>query len=602
MSNAPQNLGLLFRDTASRLPDKTALLFKQGGRYEKVAYSELSRRIHGLAAWFVDQGLRPGDRVAILSENRPEWAYTDLAALSAGLVVVPVYPSLSSAEIEYILSDSSASIIAVSGKSLCEKLIPIQKSLTGLKRILSFEAAASVIKDDFSIPFFVLKEVEELAADPKVIDSRLDNVKSDDIATIIYTSGTTGPPKGVLLTHANLIHNVLFSKKALSMSQDEIHLSFLPLSHIFERMAGHYLMIHLGATIGYAENMDAVPQNLLEVRPTFIMGVPRFYEKIKERILKSINAASNIQKGIFHWAQAVGETRRNAYEKGSQPSFWNRIQSLLAERLVYRKIKRRLGGRVRHCVSGGAALPGDVAKFFCDLGIVIYEGYGLTETSPVISANRENRYKFGTVGIPLEEVEVKISEEGEILTRGVCVMKGYLNKPRETAEALKDGWFHTGDLGKIDADGFLSITGRKKELIVTSGGKKIASRLIEEIVEKDPFILRCVLFGEGKKFITALIVPREDKLTEYAKNEKIAFQSYANLLENPRVYDFFEARIADLSGGLANFEKIKYFVLLERDFTQASGELTPTLKVKREEILSRHKDKLLALYEKDIRN
>ncbi|PIU39944.1 MAG: long-chain fatty acid--CoA ligase [Candidatus Omnitrophica bacterium CG07_land_8_20_14_0_80_50_8] len=547
----------------------------------------------------MSMGLRPQDRIAILSENRPEWALIDLAAQMIGLSSVPIYTSLTSSEIQYMLLDSGAKIIAVSNQTLFEKIIPIQKSLPDLKAVIAFDSTLSLSADRLGVPLYLIKNLKKTVPDDAALRERVLEVSPDHIASIIYTSGTTGSPKGVMLTHSNFIRNVSLCKAALSMSGTDVHLSFLPLSHVFERMAGYYLMIHIGATIAYAENMDTVPQNLLEIRPTFILGVPRFYEKIKDRVLDTVEKSSSIKKGLFHWAKALGAEYREAVEQKKKLGWTKNLQRCAAHVLAYKKFSARLGGRVRFCVSGGAPLAKETAEFFYDLGVTIYEGYGLTETSPVITVNRENQFKFGTVGTLLEGIHIMISDEGEILTKSPCVMKGYHHKPEETAAVLKDGWFYTGDLGLIDREGFLSITGRKKELIVTSGGKKIAPRVIEALAEQDPLVLRCVLFGEAMKFITALIVPVREQIVQFADGQKIAYQNYKDLLENPKIVERIDCALQARLKDLANFEKIKYFVLLENDFSQSSGELTPTLKVKREVVISRHKDKLLALYEKN---
>ena len=592
----PQNLGQLFRDTVSRFPDKKAVYFKEGGEYRSFSWSELSEKVDAAAQGLLRHGLKPGERIAILSENRPEWAIVDLAAQSIGAATVPIYPSLTSAEIEYILSDSGARLVALSSSSQFEKMIPIQKSLPLLCGVIAFDAAVSLAKDSITVPLFILKDLfkeDGLKVDIASVNA---SIRADAIASIIYTSGTTGVPKGVMLTHLNFIRNAVLSKEALNMSESDHHLSFLPLCHVFERLAGYYLMIYIGASIAYAENLDAVPRNLLETKPTFIMGVPRFYEKIKDRVLEAVDAASSVRKGLFYWARDLGAKKRLAVSQNGKKGVIFHLQCKLAEKLVYGKFKARLGGRVRFCISGGAALSREIAEFFSDLGVMIYEGYGLTETSPVISVNREGRYKFGTVGIPLEGVEVQISEEGEVLTKSPCVMKGYFNKPEETAAVLKEGWFYTGDLGHLDKEGFLAITGRKKELIVTSGGKKVAPQPIEEAMQKDPLIVRCVLFGEGKKFLTALVIPRKEKILEYAKEQKIACSSYAGLLKDALIYKFIERHIEECSQNLANFEKIKYFCLLENDFSQSAGELTPTLKVKREVVLARYRSELERFY------
>lgn len=591
-----KNLGDLFKSTVAKYPRKKSFLFKTGGAYHSHTWHDFSDKTYSLAAYLLAKGLRSGDRVAILSENRPEWAMVDIACQIIGVATVPIYTSLSSIEIAYIMKDCGASVLAVSQKQLLEKIIPIQTGLPDLKLTIGFDASTTMLKDGLRIPFGLIKEALETAFSEKTINECIQSVPVDALATIIYTSGTTGEPKGVMLSHRNLMYNAASVMEAFNIRDNDIYLSFLPLSHVFERMAGYYLMIMAGATIAYAESMDTVPQNLAEIRPTLIFGVPRFYEKTRQRVLDAVQKASSSRKGLFFWAKALGEIKRTGGKRGALFV----LESAIANVLVYKKFRTRLGGRVRFCVSGGAPLAKDVGEFFADLGVTILEGYGLSETSPVITVNREKKNRYGTVGVPLPGIEVRIADDGEIITKSPCVMQGYFGKPNETKEAIKDGWFYTGDLGSIDKDGFLAITGRKKELIVTSGGKKIAPKAIEEKMEKDPYILRCVLFGEGKKCISALIVPQREPLIEYARQQKMAFHNYAELLTTPKVYEFIEGRIEALSGELANYEKIKFFALLENDFTQEAGELTPTLKIKRNVVFSRYKDLLLPLYEKDI--
>lgn len=591
----PENLGSLLRSSARSYPKKTALYFKMGQQYSGISYSEFSSRVDAVASSLLKIGVLPGDRVAILSENRPEWALIDLAALSVGALTVPIYTSLTSAEIRYILADCGAVVLTVSGKALFDKISPIQRSLPNLKAIIGFDAALSLGRDQVGVPIHLMKEIEAGELNPE-LSKYYEAVTSSSDASIIYTSGTTGEPKGVVLTHANFIHNIMGSRESLKMSSTDTHLSFLPLCHVFERMAGHYLMIYIGATIAYAESMDTVSQNLLETKPTFVLGVPRFYEKILGRVLEAVKVGGPVKKALFYWAKDLGEAKRLGSPRSK--SFLFPLKFGVADRLVYKKFKARLGGRVRFCVSGGAPLKKEIAEFFSDLGVMIYEGYGLTETSPVISVNRVEKYRFGSVGVPLEGVSVRIAEDGEIQTKSSSVMKGYWNKPAETSAALVGGWFLTGDLGHLDKDGFLLITGRKKELIVTSGGKKISPRPVEEQIEQDPFILRCVLFGEGQRFLTAVIVPREEQLMEYAAAEKIAYRDYHELVQDAKIRQFIERRIEEASVNLANYEKIKYFVLAAQDFSQAAGELTPTLKVKREAVYSRYKENLLKYYER----
>lgn len=581
------DLHAFLKDAARRHPDKAALQHKEGGRWKSLSWRESAARAQAVASFLRAQGLRSGDRIALLSENRPEWLLTDFAALSLGAATVPIYASLSPTEIQYILSDSGASWVAVSSRALFEKLVPVQKSLPALRGILAFETAVLADRQAVSVPVHAFSEALKAAGPAEEV-----SVDPDSLASIIYTSGTTGAPKGVLLTHANFAENARMAKEAFKMDESETHLSFLPLSHVFERTCGHYLMVMIGATISYAENMDTVPQNIRETRPTFLLGVPRFYEKVQARVLEAVAKASPIKKGLFTWARELGRKRR----LGEPLGVLNTLLSPLAGALVYKKFKKGLGGRLRFGVSGGAALAKEIAEFFCDLGVMIYEGYGLTETAPVIAANREGKWRFGSVGVAFPGVEIRIGADGEILTRSACVMKGYWNRPVETASALEGGWFHTGDLGRLDAEGFLFITGRKKELIVTSGGKKVVPAAVEEAIQRDPLILRCVLFGEGRRFITALIVPRREALIEAARAEKVAFDDYPSLLKNRRIYEILDARIQEAQKELAPYERIKYFALLEQDFTQATGELTPTLKIKRELVQERYKDLLLPFY------
>jgi long-chain acyl-CoA synthetase len=592
MVDIPKSLGELLRRTAIQNPTKKALYYKLSGQYESLTWAQAQDRVNALASFFLAQGLLPGDRVAILSENRPEWAITDLAIATAGLVSVPLYPSLTPNEIGFLLQNSGAKWIAISNKSFFLKLKEARPKLTELKGVLAYEASVQIEKDGFDIPVHLMSDAERQAVHPE-LEERFKNVSHGDIASIIYTSGTTGTPKGVMLTHGNFIYNTIYCHETLKMSSSDSHLSFLPLSHVFERTAGHYLMIYLGASIAYAENLDTVPKNILEIKPTFLFGVPRFFEKIQTKVTDAVKKASPIRQGVFYWAKELGRKKRQS----EKISLINQLLLPLAKALVYKKFKDGLGGRIRFCVSGGAPLPKEIAEFFCDLGIVIYEGYGLTETSPVMSVNREGRVRFGSVGLPLRDTEIKLTAEGEIITKSLCVMKGYYGLPDETSEVLKDGWFYTGDLGRIDKDGFVYITGRKKELIVTSGGKKVSPAPIEELLQSDPYILRCVLFGEGKKFLTALIVPQISELVAYAQQQKIAFSDEASLLKDRKIIEFLDARIQALMKDYASYEKIKYFHLLEHDFSLASGELTPSLKVKRSVVLSRHTDALLKLYE-----
>lgn len=584
-----------FQKTLERYPNKNALLFKKGDRYHSVDWSSFAYEVRCVAKGLLRFGLAKGERIALLSENRPEWVYVDMAALRIGAVTVPLYISMTPEEIAYILNDAGVMFIAVSNLLLLEKIRKIKLQVLSLKKIIFFEETSL---RESSEDLLTLSELKKQGG--TISESELEKIKVSDeeVATFLYTSGTTGQPKGVILTHKNFVSNIVLSLRAIPINSEDVYLSFLPLSHVFERMAGYYLMIYQGATIAYAENMDTVAKNLTEVCPTLIAGVPRFFEKVEQGIRQNVSCASFLRKIIFGWALRVGGKFRQRLTVHRRLSWMESVEHSLAQKLVYRKINNRLGGRLRFCISGGAALPRHVAEFFFDLGILILEGYGLSETSPVVSVNRLEDFRFGSVGKLIDGVEVRIASDGEILTRGECVMKGYYRQPVATSRAIDDeGWFHTGDLGRLDDEGFLWITGRKKEIIVTSGGKKIAPQYIEDLLTQDPLIARAVLYGEGKKFLTALIVPNMDLLRKWADREKLVYRDAKELVCQRSVQELIRQSVDRQCQGLASFEQIKYFALLNHDFSQDAKELTPTLKVRRHYVLEKYQSLLEPFYE-----
>jgi len=437
-----------------------------------------------------------------------------------------------------------------------------------------------------------------LATDPDAVRQLATGVETGDLATLIYTSGTTGDPKGVMLTHGNLLHNLLAAEKVFPMVNHECTcLSFLPLCHSFERTAGHNFAIYVGETIAYAESVEKVPENMLEVRPHIMCSVPRLYEKMYARVNEKVAADPPLRQKIFRWAIGVGREVFAHRVARTQPGALLKLRFALADRLVFSKIKQRTGGRLRLFISGGAPLAREIAEFFGAAGMLICEGYGLTETSPVITCNRPDRIKPGTVGLPLEHVEVRIAEDGEILTRGPHVMKGYYNKPEATAEAIeKDGWFHTGDIGLVDADGFLVITDRKKDIIVTSGGKNIAPQPIENRLKTNRFFAEVVMIGNRRNFASALVVPNFEALQAWAQGRGIAVSGRDELVRQPQVVQHYTDLINEMTPDLAQFEKIKKIALLTREFSQESGELTPTLKVKRRVVEERYKTMIDMMY------
>jgi long-chain acyl-CoA synthetase len=573
------------------------LKVKRGGEWRAISSAEFLSAVEELSMGLRALGVEKGDRVAILSENRPEWAYADLATLTAGAADAPIYSTLTPPQVLYILNDSESKVVFVSNAVQAGKVAEVRGQARCLRHVIRMDEAP--IEGTLSLEEVRAKGRLALARDKDAVKRRAAEVKPDDLATLIYTSGTTGDPKGVMLTHANLVSNVLASGKALTgFGPHDTALSFLPLCHSFERTAGHNFMLYAGATIAYAESVEKVPENMLEVRPTLMCSVPRLYEKMYARVNEKVAADPPLRRRIFGWAMGVGRRAFRHTVDGSSPGLLLRLQFALADRLVFSKIKARTGGRLRIFISGGAPLAREIAEFFGAAGMLILEGYGLTETSPVISVNRPDRLKPGTVGLPIEGVEVKIAEDGEILTRGPHVMQGYFKKAEATAEAIdKERWFHTGDIGVIDGDGFLVITDRKKDILVTSGGKNIAPQPIENKIKTNPFFTEIVMIGNRRNFPSALVVPNFEQLERWARARGIAFTSREELVGNIKVVAHCQELISELTKDLAPFEKIKKVSLLTREFSLEAGELTPTLKVKRRVVEEKYKTAIDRMYQ-----
>ena len=598
---APGTLNQLFFDAVSNYNRPDALQVKTGGSYRPISHTEVADRVRHAARGLSSLGVRRGDRVAILSENRPEWAVADFACLTIGLTDVPIYPTLPADQIAYMLKDSGAVAIFVSNKTQAEKIREIRSQLPALKTVIGFDDVPGLTN-------MSIAELEKRGAQGENKESittyREDalTVKPDDLATIIYTSGTTGEPKGVMLTHDNIYGNVAASRKAIPFEGRDVALSFLPLSHIFERMGGHYLMFATGTSIAYAESIDAVPVNMQEVRPTLVLSVPRLYEKMFARVLESALTGGFLKKQIFFWARGVADRWANEKLAGREPGGLLAQQYAIAQKLVFSKLKARTGGRLRYFVSGGAPLSPDINKFFFAAGLTILEGYGLTETSPVITVNTPQNFRIGTVGKVVDGVEVRIADDGEILTRGPHVMKGYYNKPDATREAIDpDGWFHTGDIGEL-RDGFLAITDRKKDIIVTAGGKKVAPQPLENKVKTNKYVAQAVMIGDKRKFPSMLIVPNFDQLERWAAKRNIIWTDRAQLLRMPTIQAKMEKEVNEELEGAAHFEMPKKIGLLEHDFSIERGELTPTQKVKRRAIDKHYKTLIDSLYEEAERS
>jgi long-chain acyl-CoA synthetase len=554
--------------------------------------------VQDLSLGLLELGINPGDRIAILSENRPEWAIADYACLTARCIDVPIYPTLTEKQVEHNLCDSGAVAIFVSTRSQLEKVQGLRLRVPLLRHVIAFEEDA--------VASGVLS-LQQVYARGRAARSRRTNwkaealqAKPDDLATLIYTSGTTGDMKGVMLTHGNITSNVTTCCKLFTFSESDECLSFLPLSHIFERMFGHYCMFHSGVLINYAEGVDTVAADMERWRPTLMASVPRLYEKIYSRVLERVRGGSALKRRLFAWARRVGETWVDRRLENRPVSPVLAAKRWLADRLVFAKLRARTGGRLRFFISGGAPLSAEIARFFHAAGMPILEGYGLTETSPVIAVNTFQHLRLGTVGRPILLVEVKIAPDGEIITRGPHVMAGYYRKPEATAEALdKEGWFHTGDIGLLDADGFLRITDRKKDLIVTAGGKNIAPQAIEGLARTSKFVVSAVMLGDRRRFPIMLVVPNMQVLTDWATAQGINASDTTALLASPEVQNKMDREVRTTLRDLASFEVPKKLLLLPRDFSIEAGELTPTLKVKRRIVEQRHRLAIEELYAED---
>jgi long-chain acyl-CoA synthetase len=580
MPQHPATLTQLFVEATEEHDLPNAMQTKVGGAYQPISHRTIADRVRHLVFGLKALGVTAGNRVAILSENRPEWAIADYACLMAGMTDVPIYPTLPADQIAYILRDSGAVAIFLSTKEQAAKIANVRSELPALQHVIVFDEDAAT---GGAIRIAALEAKGAAAMTPDAAAQYREKalaVKPDDLATIIYTSGTTGEPKGAMLTHGNIASNVSAVIDPLGISPGDTSLSFLPLSHIFERMVD-YLMFAAGVSIAYVESMDTIAQNMKEVRPTIVVAVPRIYEKIHARITDTAVRAGGAKRAIFLWAVAVGERWTEVVLSGRKPGMLLALEHRIADKLVFGKVREAVGGRLRFFISGSAPLSTEISRFFYSAGLMILEGYGLTETSPVIAVNTPQHVTIGTVGAPIPGVEVKIAADGEILTRGPHVMKGYYNRPEATKEAIDpDGWFHTGDIGTLE-DGLLRITDRKKDIIVTAGGKNIAPQPIENIVRANKYVTQAVMIGDRRKFPLMLVVPNFEQLDRWAGYKSIPTTDRKAMLANPLVKAKMEKEVLGGLDKLAHFEKPKKVVLLEQDFSIDSGELTPTLKVKR---------------------
>jgi len=579
--------------TVERYPSERALSLRVNGRWEPLSSAEFLRRIAGLSNALEQLGVKPGDRVGLFAPNRPEWHIADFAILGLGASDVPIYFNESPDRIVYILNHSGAEIVIAVGEMQSRRLLECRSRLTSVKHIICAAAPPDLGQDILRFETLMAVTGDAAIAEYRLRAAR---VTSDQLATIIYTSGTTGEPKGVMLTHGNLSSNEETSVEPYQMSPADSAVSFLPLSHVYERVTAYAYLFH-GVPISYVERMDDLPQALLEVHPTLAAAVPRVFEKLYANVSQKGRASAGLKRAIFDWSMRVAQeaVRWKAY--GQDASHWLNFRWKIADRIVYSKIREGIGGRFRAFISGGGPLSREIAEFFWAAGVPVYQGYGLTETSPVVSANYPGANKVGSVGRPIEHVNVRIAEDGEILVQGPCVMKGYYLKPEDTSAVISpDEWLSTGDIGRLDDDGYLYVTDRKKDLFKTAAGKFVAPQPIENTLKVSPLILNAVLVGDAKKFIAALIVPNFANVEAAARAQSRTFASHEQLAADPWVHELIEREVAQVNSRLAQYETIKRFALLDHDFTFDGGQLTYTLKLKRRVIAERYAQTIETLY------
>jgi long-chain acyl-CoA synthetase len=604
MEPAPEleTLADLAFHVSGRFPKPLLVGQVHGGSIRGHATREWFDTLRDLALGLESIGIAAGDRVVIMSESRPEWLIADLAILTLGAVTVPVYSTLAAGQARFIVQDAGARVAFVSTSEQLLKLQSVRHQLPALEAVVVFDAVHTSSPSVMSFAALAERGHTRMMSGwgvARAFRDRARQVRPEQLATIIYTSGTTGEPKGVMLSHRNLLSNAFAGHTMVPVNDDDVALSFLPLSHSFERTVS-YVYLTFGVTIVYAESLDTIGRDLPIVRPTVMTGVPRVYEKFQARVLERGHTLPQPRRALFEWGLRVAAARAKAETSGRGVSGMLAFEAAVADRLVFSKIRDNVGGRLRCLASGSAPLPASVAAFFHGIGLPITEGYGLTETAPILTANPLGAAKFGTVGKPIPGVEIRIAEDGEILARGPNIMMGYYNKPQATAEALRDGWFHTGDVGAVDADGYLTITDRKKDLIVTSGGKKIAPQPIEAVLKQSPLVAEAIVLGDRRRFASALIVPDflvlERRLRDLGRPSEQGDDARGALVTRPDVVALYQEIVDGLNRDLSQYERIKKIRLLPREFTLASGELTPTMKVKRKAVEEHWASEIESLY------
>ena len=592
-----QHLATLAFQSAHTYADEIAMRVQGDDRRRPITYREMGDAVRTIARGLLALGVQPGDRVGIFAENRPEWALVDFAILAVGGICVPIYATNVQHQAAYLVEETDMTVLFTGSQSNYDKAVALAVDAPALQHIIAFDDPTTLSGENSRH----LSDLMALGADPATdgeIDARLSAASPDDLATIVYTSGTTGEPKGVMLTHANIFHQLKALDGHFHVGPGDRSICLLPLSHVYERSWSYYIF-HTGATNYYLSSPKEIVAALADVRPTVMVSVPRLYEKIYAAAIHGLSQGSGVKKKLFYWAIDVGKRYRYAIKDGRSPGPALALQHKLADRLVLRKVRAVVGGPKNFFSAGGAPLSKSIEEFFFAAGLLVCEGYGLTETSPMVTFNSPQAFKFGTVGKPILDCEVKIDDTGEILIKSPSLSQGYYRKPEATAAAFRDGWFHSGDVGEFDAEGFLRITDRIKDLIITSGGSNVAPQKIETVYAKDHFIEQFIVIGDRRKFISALIVPNFEALSVHARTQGIDYQSYDELVGHPAIQTFYRQRVDNLSQELTPYERVKAFTLLPAPLAQETGELTPSLKVKRRVVAEKYATRIEAMYPED---
>ena len=599
-----RNLADLFFRRAADFKGKPRYRVKRGGQWVDVSWDEHERAVLEIGAGLIAAGVAPGTKVALLSGTRPEWIEVDFAIYAAGAITIPIYPSNLAHECGYILWNSESSYCFAENPSQLKKILQVMDEgfeLDGRQLKIALERIFLIDGESSEARVTTIAQLRESGREslPRLrgeIDARVAKIGPDDLATIVYTSGTTGPPKGVVQTHGNHLATISAMTQLSMMEPGDVDFFFLPLAHSFAR-ASEYLGTAMGTTTAFAQSIESIPSDLRETRPHVVPSVPRIFEKVYSRIQGTRQSSGALQRAIFDWAIGVGREKSKKLQRSESLSPWLSLKAWLADKLVFSKIKDSLGGRVKYMISGGAPLAREIQEFFHAAGVLILEGYGLTETTPILTANRPDKFRFGTVGPAVPGVTLKIAEDGEILAKGPNVAQGYFKRPEATAESWdSEGWFHTGDIGEIDADGFVKITDRKKDLMKTSGGKYVAPQNVENMLKTQPHISQAVLIGDNRKYCVALVTLDPDELKRWAKSEGVTETDPVALARHPKVNEMVKAEVDAVNQHLASYESIKYFRIVPHDFSQESGELTPSLKVKRKVVNQKYADLIEEMY------